>query len=155
LYESNGLSLKAQIDEIKASYNGANLPESERRILLLRAAPSFVKAKGSQGTVLGEMLADMGCINIADGENGLLEDLSAEAVIMEEPYRIFAVTMGSDDEAARRSLENMIKESSAWSDLEAVKNGRLYVMDKKLFNLKPNARWAEAYGILYEKLTEK
>jgi hypothetical protein len=28
-------------------------------------------------------------------------------------------------------------------------------MDKTLFNLKPNARWAESYEILYEKLTKK
>jgi hypothetical protein len=28
-------------------------------------------------------------------------------------------------------------------------------MDKKLFNLKPNERWGEAYQRLYESLTEK
>ena len=52
-------------------------------------------------------------------------------------------------------MKNMIKENPAWGTLEAVKNGRMHVMDKALFNLKPNDRFAEAYGILYEKLTEK
>ena len=155
LYEINGVAVKAQIDEIKAQYSEADIPESERKILLLRAASSFVKAKGSNGTLLGEMLSDMGCINIADNDSTLLENLSIEAIVREEPHHIFVVTMGSDTEAAKKSLENMIKENSAWNTLGAVKNGRLHIMDKTLFNLKPNDRWAESYEMLYEKLTKK
>jgi iron complex transport system substrate-binding protein len=155
LYEQNGLLLKAQIDEVKAKYAESEIPEGERKVLLLRAASSFVKAKGSEGTILGEMLADMGCVNIADSNSTLLETLSVEAVIRENPHHVFVVTMGNDTAAARETLENMIKENPAWSTLDAIKNGRLHVMDKKLFNLKPNARWAESYEILYEKLTEK
>ena len=154
MYEKNGLSVKTQIDSIKAEYKSRNISEADRKILLLRASSGFVKAKGKSGTVLGEMLADMGCINIADSNTGLLENLSVEEVIREEPRHIFVVTMGSDTEAARQSLENMIKENPAWSTLEALKNGRLHIMDKTLFNLKPNARWAQSYEILYEKLTE-
>ena len=155
LYEQNGLAIKSKIDEIKNMYAVSDIPENERKILLLRAASGFVKAKGSSGTILGEMLADIGCINIADSNTDLLENLSVEAVIREEPHHIFVVTMGSNTDAAKRSLENMIKENPAWGTLDAVKNGRLHVMDKKLFNLKPNAQWAESYGILYEKLTKK
>ena len=155
LYEQNGLAIKTKIEKIKAQYAEEEVPASERKILLLRAASGFVKAKGSSGTILGEMLADMGCINIADGESSLLENLSVEAVIREKPQYIFVVTMGSDTEAAKRSLENLIKENPAWSTLDAVMEGRLYVMDKALFNLKPNDRWAESYEILYEKLTKK
>ena len=155
LYEQNGLAIKAQIDEIKAEYKNSDIPEDERKVLLLRAASSFVKAKGSSGTILGEMLHDMGCINIADSNSGLLENLSVEAIIREEPHHIFVVTMGSDTEAAKKSLENLMKENPAWNTLDAVKNGRLHVMDKTLFNLKPNDRWAESYEILYEKLTKK
>jgi len=155
LYEQNGLALKAQIDGIKTQYAEANIPEEKRRILLLRAASGFVKAKGSRGTILGEMLADLGCINIADRNTDLLENLSVEEVIREDPHHIFVVTMGGNTDAAKESLENMMKENPAWSTLDAVKNGRLHVMDKKLFNLKPNAHWAESYEILYEKLTEK
>ena len=155
LYEQNGLAIKAQIDNIKAQYADANIPDIQRKVLLLRAASSFVKAKGSRGTILGEMLSDMGCINIADSNMGLLENLSVEAIVREEPHHIFVVTMGSDTEAAKKSLENLMKENPAWNTLDAVKNGRLHVMDKTLFNLKPNDRWAESYEILYEKLTKK
>ena len=114
-----------------------------------------MKAKGSEGTVLGEMLADMGCVNIADGNAALSEGLSVEAVIKEEPHHIFAVTMGNDAEGAKLTLENMLKEDPAWGRLSAVREGRVHMMDKRLFNMKPNARWSEAYGILYEVLTEK
>ena len=155
LYEQNGLSIKARIDAVKAQYADAGIPEGERKVLLLRAASSFVKAMGSDGTILGEILADMGCVNIADSDTTLLENFSVEAVIRENPHHVFVVTMGSDTAAARETLENMIKENPAWSTLDAIKNGRLHVMDKKLFNLKPNARWAESYEILYEQLTEK
>ncbi|MBQ8004384.1 MAG: ABC transporter substrate-binding protein [Oscillospiraceae bacterium] len=155
LYIKNGTSLKTQIEGIKQKYLSTGIPEDERRVLLLRASSGAVKAKGSRGTVLGEMLFDMGCTNIADNDKSLLENLSVEAVITSEPQHIFVVTMGSDTEKAMSSLENMIKENPAWSTLEAVREGRLHVMDKTLFNLKPNARWAEAYKTLYEKLTEK
>ena len=155
LFEQNGLAIKAQIDAIKTQYADADISDTERKVLLLRAASSFVKAKGSTGTILGEMLADMGCINIADNNESLLENLSVEAVIRERPYHIFVVTMGSNTEAAEKSLETMMKENPAWNTLDAVVNNRLHVMDKTLFNLKPNARWAESYEILYEKLMEK
>lgn len=154
LYESNGLQLQAQIEEVKEAYAKADIPEEHRKVLLIRAAASVIKAKGSTGTILGEMLADIGCVNIADSETALLENLSVEAVIMEQPYHIFVVTMGSDTEGAKAALENMFQENRAWSTLEAVESGRMYFMEKKLFNLKPNGLWAEAYQVLYETLTK-
>ena len=155
LYERHGSMIADEIERIKADFALSGVPEEERRILLLRASSRSVKAKGSSGTVLGEMLADIGCINIADGNAGLLEDLSVEAIIREEPYRIFAVTMGSDTEAATAALWSMINENPAWRTLEAVECGRVHMMEKELFNLKPNARWAEAYEGLYEVLTDE
>ncbi len=154
LYEKNGLELKSKIESIISQYQNKDIPQTERKILLLRAASSFVKAKDSNGTILGEMLKDMGCINIADDDSSLLENLSVEAVIRQNPHHIFVVTMGSDTQAAQLTLQNMLNENPAWSTLSAIKNNRLHVMDKKLFNLKPNARWAESYEILYEKLTK-
>lgn len=153
LYKQNGTALQKQIEAVRTDYANAALSDSERTVLLLRASSGSVKAKGSQGTVLGEMLADMGCINLADRDRSLLENLSVEVVIREEPRHIFVVTMGNDTDAAKASLETMIKENPAWGTLEAIRNNRLHIMDKTLFNLKPNARWAEAYEILYETLT--
>ncbi len=153
LYEQNGLALLARIAEIKDKYLSEDVAPEERRVLLLRASSGFVKAKGSRGTVLGEMLFDIGCINIADGDGSLLDQLSIESVMASEPYHIFVVTMGEYG-AAKSSLEKMINEDPAWSTLSAIREGRLHIMDKRLFNLKPNARYAEAYEVLYETLTK-
>lgn len=154
LYEQNGLQLKGQIEYIKNQYASADISRQERTVLLIRTSVSTIKVKGSEGTVLGEMLADMGCINIADSDASLLENLSVEAVIRQNPHHIFVVTMGSDTDGAKASLDNMIAENPAWNTLEAIQAGRIYMMDKTLFNLKPNDRWAESYRTLYETLTE-
>lgn len=145
LYEQNGLAIQAQIEAVKAEVAGSGLPEDQRRVLLLRASSGFVKAKGSEGTILGQLLAELGCVNIADSDTALLETLSVESVIRQEPYRIFVVTMGDDTEKALSNLDRLMEENPAWGTLEAVTEGRLHVMDRRLFNMKPNARWAESY----------
>lgn len=154
LYLQNGLQIQAQIQAVKERYAADSIPEAQRKVLLIRAAASVVKAKGSTGTILGEMLSDMGCINIADSDRTLLEDLSVEAVIHQQPYHIFVVTMGSDPAAVQASMEAMLQSHPAWSSLEAVRCGRVHYMDKTLFNLKPNDNWARSYEILYETLTK-
>ena len=155
LFEKNGLNVKSEIDRIKTDFESTDIPEEKRTVLLLRASAGFIKAKGSEGTILGEMLADMGCINIADSDKSLLDDLSVESVIRKEPYHIFVVTMGDDTEKALSNLTRMMEENPAWGTLSAVKEDRLHVMDRKLFNIKPNAKWAQAYEKLSGILSEK
>ena len=155
LYEANGAGLEAQIKAIRDECINAPLTEKQRTVLLLRASSGSVKAKGSRGTILGEMLADLGCINIADSDKTLLDTLSVESVIRQEPYRIFVVTMGDDTEKAIDNLTRMMQENPAWGTLEAVRENRLHVMDRKLFNIKPNAKWAESYEKLSEILLGK
>lgn len=153
LYEKNGLAVEAQILQIKEQLHAANLPPEQRTVLLLRASSGFVKAKGSSGTILGEMLRDLGCINIADSDKTLLENLSAESVIAAEPYRIFVVTMGNDTQKAMDNLRRMLQQG-AWGTLKAVEENRLHIMDRKLFNIKPNAKWAQAYEKLAKILRD-
>ena len=155
LYEQNGTRIAEQIEATREECAAADLTEKERTVLLLRAASTSVKAKNSEGTILGEMLKDLGCINIADSDETLLENLSVESVIRQEPYRIFVVTMGSDTEKAMDNLSRMMEENPTWGTLEAIRENRLYVMDRKLFNNKPNAKWAESYEKLSEILLEK
>ena len=150
LYERNGLEIKSQIEAIKQDFEEQAIPENQRKVLLLRAHSGSIKAKGSAGTILGEMLADLGCINIADSDETLLETLSVESIIRQEPYRIFVVAMGNDPQKALDNLQKMMDETPAWGALEAVAEGRLYLMDRKLFHNKPNADWA----VSYEKLSE-
>lgn len=138
-YETCGESVRAQVDAAVARQDG-----SAPRVLYVRATGSSCKAKGSEGSVLGEMLADLGCVNIADG-GGLLENLSLEGIIAGDPDYIFAVLQGADASAAWKSLEGALLSNPAWSSLRAVEEGRFITLDHRLYNLKPNARWGEAY----------
>ncbi len=145
LYEENGLQVRNRIEKARERMDG-----SSPRVLFLRASSTSVKAKGSRDTVCGEMLADLGCINIADQNHSLLEDLSLEAILVADPAYIFVTTQGSDYEAAMKNVEEMLLSNPAWASLTAVKEGNYYLLEKRLYNLKPNARWGEAY----EKLAD-
>lgn len=139
LYQQYGIDVEKQIKEAKIKIDG-----SRPSVLFIRAAASSVKAKGSEGTVGGEILADLDTVNIADS-GSLLEDLSLEAIVMANPDYIFVTTQGSDTKAAYANVEKLLTGNPAWNSLSAVKNGNYYVLDKALYNSKPNARWGEAY----------
>ena len=66
---------------------------------------------------------------------------------------IFVVTMG-DEQKAIDNLTKTMKENPAWATLEAVQQDRMHFMDKKMFNLKPNAKWAQSYEQLCEVFYE-
>ena len=146
-YQTYGLDVQAQVDAARAEADG-----SAPTVLFLRAGSNGVKVKNSKDTVLGTMLADLGAVNIADSDTALLEDLSLEQIMADDPQYIFAVYQGSDQEAAQKVMEQTLTASPAWNSLTAVQEGRYYVMDKTLYHLKPNDRWGEAYQQLADIL---
>lgn len=144
LYEKNVLAPEKAIAEACARAQGKPAPT----VLLLRAYSTGIKAKGSDNMV-GAMLADLGCVNIADSDASLLEDLSIEAIIKADPDCIFITTMG-DADAALETVRATLTDEPAWAGLTAVQNGRYHLLEKELFHYKPNARWGESY----EKLAD-
>ncbi len=142
LYEQHGLEVQRQIHAVleKAEKRG-----TAPKVLCMRASASMVTVKNSEDNVLGEMLKSLGCINIADSDSALLENLSIEKILEEDPDYIFIVQRGDDTEGMKAYVESMMQENPAWQELTAVKEGRLHFMDKNLYNLKPNHRWSEAY----------
>ncbi len=149
LFEINGTAVAEQVDAVRAEAQKAAAEQGAPRVLLVRTAASGIHAKGTEGTVLGLMLADLGCVNIADGSK-LLDNLSIEKIIEEDPDRIFIVMQGSDTEGAQKTLEENLLSNPAWAGLTAVKEDRVHYMDKQLYHLKPNNRW----GIAYEQLED-
>ena len=103
----------------------------------------------------GAMLKDLGCVNIADQNPNLLEEMSLEKILEENPDFIFVTTMGASDADALDALAQSYTSNPAWATLDAVKNGRFYVLPKELFHLKPNSHWAESYRILADILLNK
>lgn len=75
-----------------------------------------------------------------------------EAILAADPDLIFIVLQSNDVEAARASLEASLLADPAWQQLRAVQSGACYYLDQRLYNLKPNARWGEAYEALAEIL---
>lgn len=151
-YQTYGASVAQEVEDARAKAAAALETQDPPTVLYIRAASSVVKVKGSSGTVLGNMLADLGCINIADQDESLLEDLSMEVILAADPDKIFFVLQGSDPEPARVQLEGVVLSNPAWQQLTAVQEENYYYMDKDLYHLKPNARWGEAYQQLVEIL---
>lgn len=146
-YETYGVQVKEQVDQALTRPDG-----SKPSVLYIRATGSSCKVKNSEGNVLGEMLAALDCDNIADREESLLEQLSMEAILEADPEYIFVVLQGADPANAQEILETTLLSNPAWNTLTAVKEGRYYVMDQVLYNLKPNGRWGEAYEQLADIL---
>lgn len=144
-YETYGLEVQEQVEAARARQDG-----SAPTVLTIRATGSSCKVKGSSDFLLGEMLSDLGCVNVADSNASLLEELSLEAILAADPDYIFAVLQGSDDTDARETLEETLLSNPAWGNLRAVREGRFHTLEHSLYNLKPNARWGEAY----EKLAD-
>lgn len=150
LYEAQVAQVKKPIEEILARAK-ANPNYGKKTALLLRAFSTGVKVKGSDN-LTGAMLADMGLVNIADSEQTLMENLTMEEIIQQDPDYIFVATMGASEEKAMKALAENLTNNPAWAGLRAVKEGRFVVLDKRLFHYKPNARWAQSYVFLEDLL---
>ena len=156
LYEKNGLAIQQQIEHvIQQSKKRIEERGEAPKVLSLRASSTYIRAKNSKNNVLGEMLAALGCVNIADSEESLLENLSMEQIILQDPEYIFFVQQGDDAEGTKANIEKFIMENPAWSNLTAVKEEKVYLLEKPLYALKPNDRWGEAYEKLEERLSNE
>lgn len=139
-------------EPIEAIITAAQANESygQSTVLLLRAYSNKVKAKDSQTSVAGNILKDMGLVNLADGESLLSENLSMEAILEADPDYICIVMIGSDSEASANSLRKMLTDNPAWSTLTAVRENRCVILDRELFHYHPNERWAESFAFIAE-----
>ena len=146
-YDLYGTQVARQVEAALARQEG-----STPSVLYIRATGSSCKVKNSEGSVLGEMLKDLGCINIADRNGSLLEQLSIEAILQADPDYIFVVLQSADPADAQAILQTTLLDNPAWASLTAVQEGRYHVMDPNLYNLKPNAQWGKAYEQLADIL---
>jgi len=146
-FDTYGTQVKVQVDGAVDRRAGAG---SAPTVLTIQVSGSSVKVKNSEDNVLGPMLKDLGCINIADQDGSLLEELSLEAILQADPDYIFAVYHGTDEAAAQANLEETLLSNPAWASLSAVQENRFHILERRMFSLKPNALWGDAY----EKLAD-
>ena len=152
LYEQHGTAVQAQIDGVLEKSAARVAAEGAPKVLCMVATASAVRAKNSQDSVLAAILNRLGCENIADSDTMLLDNLSIEHILVCDPDYIFFVQRGDDEAGMQAYVQQFLMDNPAWAQLTAVQNGRVYFMEKALFNLKPNHRWGEAYEILEEIL---
>ena len=103
LYEFHGTAVQEQIAGVldRAAARG-----TAPTVLCMRASASMVTVKNSEDNVLGEMLHSLGCVNIADSDRMLLENLSIERILEADPDFIFIVQRGDDTEGMRAYVES-------------------------------------------------
>lgn len=120
--------------------------EPDCTALLMRAYSTGIKAKG-EDHLAGQILKEFGVTNMADTHPSLLEEMSPEEVIRQDPDLILVSTMGSE-KSAKAYLAEHLENNPAWQGLKAVQNDRYVVLPKELFHYKPNHRWDESYEYL-------
>ncbi len=145
-YEENGSAVQARIHAMLSS-----LPANKKvRTLFVRASATSVKAKTASDHFAAAMLSELGTYDIANDAPVLIDGISEEVLLREDPEAIFVSFMGNEESAKENLAAN-----PTWQSLTAVKNGHCHYLPKSLFQYKPNARWDEAYayliGLLYEK----
>ncbi|KAF5043308.1 ABC transporter substrate-binding protein [Sedimentibacter saalensis] len=143
LYEKNGLEVQNEIETVKSDIISST---SNPSVLFIRAFSGGAKAKDDDNFAC-RILDDLGTTNIASKHQSILEELSMEEIIEEDPDYIFVTTMGNTEKAIE-AMKSGIEKNPAWSNLSAVKNGRYIVLPKELFHYKPNAKWGESYEYL-------
>ena len=149
-YRKYGSELEEKINLLLSQ----NSSKEKWDILFIRAATSAkaTKAKDTKSHFAAQMLGELGCRNIADDAPILLDGLSIEVILKENPDFIFISSMGEEKEV--KAYMDSVLSSELWQNLDAVKNGKCYYLSKDMFHFKPNGDWYEAYLVLWEILYE-
>lgn len=147
LYKINGLEVKERIDLI---FDSLNKDIIYKNILFVRAGSSnkSTKAKIAKDHFVAQMLDEIKTYNIANNAKVLLDGLSVEEILIENPDYIFISTMGNL-EGAMSYMDSLLS-SEVWSNLDAVKNKNYVYLPKELFQFKPNNKWDIAYQYLVD-----
>lgn len=141
LFQKNVTEVSERINAIKEK-----IPEkTDKTALIMRAFSTGIKVKNDN--LANDILNEFSVVNIADKNPSLLQDLSVEHIIKEDPDYIFVLTMG-DEKKAEEYLKNNVENNPAWKELKAVKKGNYKILPKQLFHYKPNNRWDESYEYL-------
>lgn len=147
-YKKYGEDLKESINALIKSTKS----KEQSKVLFVRSGSSIssLKAKSSSEHFAAAMLSELGAINIADNTKILLDGLSHEEIIKQNPKFIFVSLMGNEEASKKFVTKTFEKEE--WQILDAVKNNRVIFLDKELFQFKPNNRFFEAYSFLANTL---
>ncbi|MBP1993172.1 ABC transporter substrate-binding protein [Paenibacillus eucommiae] len=154
------LGREERADELVAEMDtsllqSAEQPADEQRVLLVYGAPGTYLA-ALPNSLAGNILEEAGGTNVASQFPSMQNfpqyaQLNTERIVQAAPDIILIMTHGSTEEVEagfRREMES----NSAWSSLEAVRDGRIHVLPAELFGTNPGTRVAQAVLHLRELL---
>lgn len=121
------------------------LPKEKKKIVIMHATASSVTTEGSR-SIAGCVSDILGFDNVAaKALQGKSEKTpySMEALVEQNPEIIFITSMGKADEIENR-LRSDFKNNPAWASLQAVQNGKVYVLPENLFLLNPGLEYPKA-----------
>lgn len=148
LYQKNVLEVRKAIEKVISDFSKASGSQEKRSASYL-----FLRVSGTKNKVLkehfgNEIFQNLGLKSIVDDDSGL-DEIGIEAIVGTDPDYIFVVYQGNQKNA-QDSFYKAYQSNPAWKGLSAVKNNRVQILPKELFNFKPNARWAEAYQVVVD-----
>lgn len=121
------------------------LPQEKKKIVIMHATASSVTTEGSR-SIAGCVSDILGFENVAakalDGKSEKTP-YSMEALVEQNPEIIFITSMGKADEIENR-LRTDFKNNPAWASLQAVQNGKVFVLPENLFLLNPGLEYPQA-----------
>ncbi len=141
-YQNKALALQDSIQGILGHYSATRF----NKVLLLRAHSTKLKAL-NQESLVGRMLLDFNVQTLSDRYPSLLDEVSVETLLMEDPDLILVVPMG-DSSLAQACLNTLLTENPHFKNLCAVRTNRVYLLPKELFHYKPNDKWDDSYAYL-------
>lgn len=159
LYDKNVVQIKKAIEKVvkKNAQKVATSQISPAADLSVATPPApsatylFLRVSSAKNKVLkdhfgNEIFQNFGLKSIVSDDSPL-DEIGIEAIVNADPDYIFVVAQG-DQKKADEAFYKAYKNNPAWAGLSAVKNDRVFMLPKELFNYKPNARWAEAYEVV-------
>ena len=129
--------------EVKAVTD--KLPKEGKSVVIMHATASAVTVEGSH-SIAGCVSDLLGFKNVATAALKGKSDktpYSMETLVEQNPDIIFVTSMGKPGEIENR-LRTDFKNNPAWNSLQAVQQGRVYVLPENLFLINPGLRYPQA-----------
>lgn len=122
------------------------LPKEKQTVVILHATAKNVTVE-LDTTIAGGVAKMLRFENVADGGNKKISGdkvpYSLEELVNRNPSVIFLTSMGEGPDIEKR-MKADVTNNPAWSSLDAVKNGKFYVLPEKYFLLSPGLNYPAA-----------
>ena len=150
LYKKNVTKVGEKIKSAVSRYSVASKSPS---VLVVSAFSKGLVVQNSSG-MAGAIVRDLGAVNVADEHPSLLSDFSLEAAVEANPDYVLVLAASDDAATAQKYYDQVAGSNSAWQGMDAVKEGRVTMLDAAHFLYKPNADWAESYALAGKALNK-